>query len=149
MACHRHHICKEEALRAAENICMRQKARFTKARREVFEVLWEGHRALTAAEIMEKIGNNQPPITYRALEFLKEYGLIHHIASLNAYVGCIHTTEEAHIGHLMVCTACRRVEELEQKKPFTALFEGAQQKGFNVQYTHVEMLGTCAQCAQN
>ena len=146
--CHHHKLCREDALAAAEKVCAEVGARFTKSRREVFGALWGGHKALTAAEIMEKIGNSQPPMTYRSLEFLKQHGLIHHIASLNAYVGCLHAEEENHVGQMLVCTGCRTVTEVDPQDELQALFSAAKDENFNVQSTHIEMLGLCRNCQE-
>lgn len=145
-ACHNHRACKEDALADAQAICKQAGARFTKARQAVFEVIWGAHKALTAPEVMEKIGNSQPPITYRALDFLKQHGLIHHVASLNAYVGCVHAADNGHIGQLMVCTNCRLVLEAEPQEAIRELAKIARQKNFKVFQTHIEMLGFCAAC---
>lgn len=147
-ACKHHKLCKEDALEAAEKVCAEAGARFTKSRREVFEALWGGHKALTAAEIMEKTGNTQPPMTYRSLEFLKEQGLIHHIASLNVYVGCLHAEEENHVGQMLVCTKCRTVTEVDPQDELKALFGAAKNENFNVHSTHIEMLGLCRACKE-
>lgn len=146
--CEHHKLCKEDAMAAAEAVCAEAGARFTKSRREVFEALWGGHKALTAAEIMEKTGNKQPPMTYRSLEFLKEHGLIHHIASLNAYVGCLHADDDDHVGQMLVCTNCRTVTEVDPQDELKALFRAAKHENFNVQSTHIEMLGTCNACRE-
>lgn len=145
--CHNHHHCQEDALHLAEKICQKAGARFTQSRRDVFIALWGGHKALTAAEVMAKIGNNQPPITYRSLAFLKQYGLVHHIASLNAYVGCLHAQDEAHMGQMLVCTNCKTVLEVNPEEEGAILLKQAQANGFKVQHTHIEMLGLCKNCA--
>ena len=144
--CAHHHVCKASAIKAAKNACAKAGARFTKSRQDVFEVLWEGHQALTASEIMEITGNKQPPMTYRSLEFLKEQGLIHYIASLNAYVGCLHVQNGNHVGQMMVCTSCRTVTEVDANGALPELFKVAEYLKFNVHETHIEMLGLCTNC---
>ena len=88
MQCKNHQKCQKTALQEAQAYCTKKGLRFTEGRQEVFKLIWQGHKALSAAEIMEKLGNDQPPVTYRALEFLTKNGLVHHVVSLNAYVGC-------------------------------------------------------------
>lgn len=141
-----HHKCQKSAMQSAEKVCTQMGARFTEHRRKVFEIVWQNHKALTAADIMETLGNNQPPITYRALDFLKEAGLVHHIASLNAYIGCAHTHTGEHIGQMLICTKCRNVTELTPDQALQELANEAEAVGFHHIQTNIEMLGTCKNC---
>lgn len=143
--CHHHH-CQKDALKMAEHICADMGAKFEGHRKRIFQIIWENHKALTAAEIMDILGNKQPPITYRALDFLKEAGLIHHITSLNAYVGCHHPENSDHIGQMLICTSCRDVAELTPEGAIKTLQKEALAAGFIPSQTHVEMLGLCEKC---
>jgi len=149
MTCQQHQHCQKEALQSAEHICAGLGAKFDGHRRRIFDIIWESHRALTAAEIMEKLGNKQPPITYRALEFLKQAGLIHHITSLNAYVGCMHPKKSDHVGQLLICTSCHDVTELMPEGAIKMLQKEALATGFIPTQTHIEMLGVCEKCGAN
>lgn len=142
----KHSTCKTNAHKTAEQLCKEKRIRFTPQRQQVFDIIWQSHKALTAQDIMEKLGNNQPPITYRALDFLKENGLIHYIASLNAYVGCMHAQDENHVGQMLICTSCKDVEELVPESEIEGLYANANMKHFAPQQTHIEMLGTCHKC---
>ena len=147
-SCHHknHQKCIADALQQAEQVCHNKGLRFTELRRKVFEIIWQSHKALTAADIMTMLGNDQPPTTYRALEFLTENGLIHRIASLNAFVGCVQPEDEEHIGQLLICSDCHNVTELKESRPVIQLARAAQERGFQVQQTHIEMLGRCHTC---
>ena len=73
--------------------------RLTPIRRRVLEVLLESHKPLGAYEIIERSaasGAARPaPITvYRALDFLLEQGLVHKLARLSAFVGCVAEPQE-------------------------------------------------------
>lgn len=142
---HDHNHCIDGALLRAKCVCDAHAVRFTAHREQAFKVLWQSHKAMTAAEVMHEMGTNQPPIAYRALEFLKKYGLIHHIASLNAYVGCTHS-EKDHVGQLLICTTCKNVEEIFSTQTEDILAEQASKKGFIPASIHIEMLGTCKNC---
>lgn len=142
----KHHLCKQNALAAAEQVCADLGARFTEHRRRVFDIIWQSHKALTAADIMQEMENRQPPITYRALEFLKDVGLIHHITSLNAYVGCLHPEDDDHVGQMLICTRCHTVTELTPNKALQDLTDEAQKTGFHPKQMHVEVLGICKAC---
>lgn len=146
--CAHHSHCISTALTDAEAYCAQHNLRFTDIRRKVFALIWESHKALTAPEIMTLLGNDQPPITYRALQFLQENSLIHHIASINAYVGCQHVGQHnhhSHTGQLLICTNCRQVTELEQ--PLPQLSTAAEAQGFHIASLQVEALGLCRTCA--
>lgn len=147
MSCTDHKHCLHTALENAEAYCESHGLRFTEHRRRVFEILWQSHRALTAADIMTKLGNSQPPITYRALDFLTQHGLVHHVASMGAYVGCNHPHAHGlHMGQLLICESCHDVQELEQEKPSLDLTLAAKAQGFRVSHGHIELLGRCANC---
>ena len=141
--CHNHTACKTTALTKAETFCTENGLRLTETRRDVLAIIWQSHTALTAHDIMQKLGNSQPPITYRALQFLQENGLIHHIASLNAYIGCPHIGE-AHTGQLIICKRCRTVTEIDI--PLPTLMQAATRNGFAAEETHIEILGLCQAC---
>jgi len=147
MSACQHNQCQHEALQAAEQLCAKLGARFTEHRRRVFEIIWQDHKALTAADIMAALDNRQPPITYRALEFLKDAGLIHHITSLNAYIGCLHPEESNHVGQMLICEQCKDVTELVSEKTLQQLSQATKEVGFSAVQTHIEVLGTCKQCA--
>ena len=92
LACHPHDHshCVSDALRAADALCARSGARLTALRRRVLELVWQSHRPLGAYDILGVLSSEDgrraaPPTVYRALDFLLEHGLIHRLASLNAY----------------------------------------------------------------
>ena len=66
-------------------------------RRHVLEALLASHKPLGAYEIIEHLAqhrstqqNRPAPITiYRALDFLRDNGLVHRIESRNAFVACV------------------------------------------------------------
>jgi Fur family zinc uptake transcriptional regulator len=91
---HQHEHCVHDALAAAEVLCAKRGVRLTAIRKRVLELVWASHQPLGAYAILDKLTNEghkpAPPTVYRALEFLLEHGLIHRIASLNAFLGCIH-----------------------------------------------------------
>ena len=113
-------------------------------RRRVFELIWQSHKAVTAAEIMGKLGNKQPPITYRALEFLVEHGFIRKVSTLNAYVGCLEPAKN--MGQLLICSDCHNVIELKLPHSTSQMIHAADESGFRVNEMYVEILGQCNQC---
>ena len=79
------------------------------------------------------------------LDFLLENGLVHRIASLNAFVGCSHP-EHAHQGQFLICRVCHAATELEQPAISQAIVDGAAGVGFAVESQTVEVVGLCAGC---
>src|SRR5262245_60066996 len=89
---HDHDRCSTDAMAIAEAVCEERGQRLTAIRRKVLAVLLGSHKPLGAYEIIEQLapkgksGPRPAPITaYRALEFLRENGLVHRIESRNAF----------------------------------------------------------------
>ena len=146
MTCNNHHKCEEKAINIAEALCERYGHRFTESRRQIFDALISSHKALTAKELMGMIDNNQPPITYRALEFLTEVGLAHHISSINAYVCCNHAHDKGHISEFLICKDCHEVEEIDFSKQSSIVIKSAEKVEFQPIETNIEILGLCKSC---
>lgn len=146
---HDHDLCVADALAQADAICARRGARLTALRRRVLELVWRSHVPVGAYDVMRELGQGgrpaAPPTVYRALDFLIEHGLIHRIASLNAFVGCPQPGA-AHAGHFMICTACREVAEFDGGAMSADIARFARARGFTVQGQAVELTGICARC---
>src|ERR1051325_1200382 len=89
---HDHARCTADAMAHAEALCAERGERLTPMRRRVVEGLSASQKPLGAYEIMDQVARSGPrpaPITvYRALDFLRENGLVHRIESRNAFVAC-------------------------------------------------------------
>ena len=100
--------------RAAAQRCRARGLRLTPARAFALETLLESHRAMTAYELLDRLRaaglGGQPPVAYRALEFLVENGLAHRIERLGAFVACT-ARPDAHPAAFMICRSCRQVAE--------------------------------------
>ena len=145
---HDHQLCLSAALAAAEGICHRHGRRFTEMRKKVFELVWRRHKPVGAYQILEmlqKEGRAAPPTVYRALDFLLEMGLVHRIASLNAYVGCCEPGT-LHDGQFLICESCHALAELDAAAVTRAIERSAESLDFEVRRNTVEILGLCAAC---
>ena len=147
---HDHSRCVSHALAEAEGLCARQGLRLTALRKRVLELVWQSHKPLGAYDILGVLSDEDgrraaPPTVYRALDFLLENGLVHRIASLNAFVGCNHPGE-AHQGQFLICRNCQTAIELEQPSISQAIVESAKSVGFVVEGQTVEIVGLCASC---
>ena len=149
---HDHSRCVSQALAEAESICSRQGLRLTALRKRVLELVWQSHKPLGAYDILAVLSEADgrraaPPTVYRALDFLLEHGLVHRIASLNAFVGC-NQPEHAHQGQFLICRQCHAAIELEQTSISQAIVGAAAAVGFSVDSQTVEVVGLCAGCRE-
>jgi len=107
------------------------------------------HRALGAYAILEKLGKagfgSQPPVAYRALDFLTEHGFVHKIERLNAFVACAHPGEN-HSPAFMICRVCDAVAEAQSAPVKGMLGDAARDAGFHIEKTLVEAEGVCPDC---
>ncbi|PIB23161.1 Fur family transcriptional regulator [Amylibacter kogurei] len=146
---HNHDNCVESAMHAAQDICDAQHLKLTPARQRVLEILLESHTALGAYDILERLSNEggkaQPPVVYRALDFLVGNGLAHKIEQLNAFVACVHSHKD-HNPAFMICKKCKRVAETEIPNVPTALNQHAMDSGFVIEQTIIEARGICPSC---
>ncbi|MGB4074025.1 Fur family transcriptional regulator [Pseudomonas sp.] len=149
---HDHSHCVNHALTEAETICERQGLRLTALRKRVLELVWQSHKPLGAYDILGVLSEADgrraaPPTVYRALDFLLEHGLVHRIASLNAFIGCNHP-QHAHQGQFLICRGCHAAIELEQPTISQAIIAEAAGVGFAVESQMVEVVGLCAGCRE-
>ncbi|MBA1191534.1 MAG: ferric uptake regulator family protein [Pseudomonas sp.] len=147
---HDHSHCVHSALSEADAICTRQGLRLTALRRRVLELVWQSHKPLGAYDILAVLSEQDgrraaPPTVYRALDFLLDNGLVHRIASLNAFIGCSHP-EHAHQGQFLICKVCHVALELEQDSISSAIVSSAEAVDFVVEGQTVEVVGVCARC---
>jgi Fur family transcriptional regulator, zinc uptake regulator len=146
---HDHDACSTDVLARAETLAAAQGARLTPVRRRVLEILLEDHRALGAYDVLTRLSaegfGNQPPVAYRALDFLVEQGLAHRIRRLNAFAACMHPGE-AHAPAFLICRACNAVAEAPAAPVRAALDTAAAALGFTIERSNVEALGLCPAC---
>ena len=123
----------------------------TENRRAVLELLLDSHCALGAYEILRRFdwgGRARAPVqVYRALEFLESMGLVHRVASNNAYVAC-YRLDERHGAVLFVCKACGVVMEREALKLGSMMDQLARQSGFAIHARLLEAVGYCPNCVE-
>ncbi|MGQ0567642.1 MAG: Fur family transcriptional regulator [Gemmobacter sp.] len=146
---HDHARCAGDVLAQAEALSAAQGLRLTPVRRRVLEILLEAHRALGAYDVLNRLATegfgNQPPVVYRALDFLVEHGLAHRIQRLNAFAACMQPGQ-AHAPVFLICRSCHVVAEADGASVGTALTVAADAAGFAVERSTVEALGLCPAC---
>ena len=144
---HDHAECVARVLGEAEEATAASGARFTPVRRRVLEILLESHVALGAYDILKRLAaeglGDKPPVVYRALDFLVEQKLVHKIERMNAFVACMHPSED-HTPAFMVCRDCRAVAET--RSSIEPMANDAAEIGFQIETTVVEAEGLCPKC---
>lgn len=145
---HDHAACVGSGMKAAEDACAAQGLRLTKGRRRVLEILLQEHRAMGAYDILGMLSDegfaSQPPVVYRALDFLVANGFAHKIQKLNAYIACAHPGD-SHTPVFLICRECETVAETAAPLQST-LGEVAEKIGFKIENTIVEAEGMCPTC---
>ncbi|MBV1901050.1 MAG: transcriptional repressor [Kordiimonadaceae bacterium] len=146
---HDHSACIDKAVADAERLCTERGSRFTDLRRRILTMIWQGHKAVKAYDLLDQLanagGSAKPPTVYRALDFLMEEGLVHKIESLNAYVGCPHPDGQ-HFSQFLICAKCEIVEEMSSEALDAALTSSAAEAGFEIHKQTLELRGLCKAC---
>lgn len=148
---HDHSACQSRALTEAEDSLARQGARLTPVRRRTLEILLETHRAMGAYEVLDRLAadgfGKQPPVVYRALDFLVQHGLAHRLQRLNAFAACLHPGHD-HAPVFLICSKCDKVAETQAPAVRAQLSEAAAEVGFSVERATIEALGLCPVCSE-
>lgn len=149
---HNHQHCIDQALTQARELCNEQQLRLTRIREQVLTIIWLSHKPIGAYNILAQLSDHgerppAPPTVYRALDFLLEHGLVHRIASLNAYIGC-NEPAHRHDGHFLICQHCQVAIELESPQIDSAIAHAANSKQFQIDSQCVEVVGCCRECQQ-
>lgn len=147
---HDHDACRSAVLHSAERQTRQDGIRLTPVRRRTLEILLEAHRAMGAYEVLERLVQdgfaNQPPVAYRALDFLVGHGLAHRIRRLNAYVACHAPDDRGHQPAFLICQDCGRLAEVLSDHLREALRSLAAASDFALERTTIELQGLCSAC---
>lgn len=146
---HDHDVCTADVLDRVEALSADRGARLTPVRRRTLEILLEAHRAMGAYDVLDRLGEEgygkQPPVAYRALDFLVDQGFVHRIRRLNAFTACVHPGE-FHTPVFLICRNCDSVAEAPGDDVHTALVSAGGSLGFTIERATLEALGLCPQC---
>jgi Fur family zinc uptake transcriptional regulator len=148
---HDHGRCATAAIAHAEELCAARAQRLTPMRRHVLQALLASHRPLGAYEILERLADpgRPAPITfYRALDFLRDNGLVHRIESRNAFVACVHNHADNDIVVFFLCERCGAVGEAPGGALAETLKASSRAVGFAPKSPVIEIAGICAHCRE-
>jgi Fur family zinc uptake transcriptional regulator len=148
---HDHDRCASAAIAHAEARCIARAQRLTPMRRQVLEALLTSHKPLGAYEIIERLTDGAPPApitVYRALDFLRDNGLVHRIASRNAFVACVHDHDSEDLVVFLICERCGAVGEAPGGAIADALKASSRAAGFSPKSPLIEIAGICSHCRE-
>jgi Fur family zinc uptake transcriptional regulator len=148
---HDHRRCQKQLISKARQLCEARNLKLTSRRMQVLEILHRSHQPMGAYDILAQLNRIDqqsiaPPIVYRALDFLSTEGLVHRIESRNAFISCVHPGHRCS-AQFLICRDCEKVAELESRD--TALLDEANNIGFVVDHSVVEITGICAECQKH
>ncbi len=151
---HDHKRCVNAALSRAKIVCDDSHVRLTPIREAVLRTIWACHRPLGAYDIVDKMTLNPAsgkrilaPTVYRSIEFLLEQGLIHRIATLNAYIGCPFPGSN-HSDFFLICRKCGSAAECSADQLNVAVSQTAKRAHFQVESQVIEIVGLCPECQE-
>ena len=147
---HDHGRCATDAIAHAEAECVARHERLTSARRKVLEALLASHRPLGAYELIDRLavrGARPAPITvYRALDFLRDQGLVHRIESRNAFIACVQDHRSSDPVVFLICEKCGAVGEAASAAVADTIKTASRAAGFTPKTPVIEISGVCAHC---
>ena len=146
---HDHTACITSGVAAVDEQCRQNGLQLTPVRRRVLEILLHQHCAIGAYDILDKLREeglgSQPPVAYRALDFLVKNGFAHKIEKLNAFTACTCPGED-HSPAFLICRVCGSVAEALANPDKGRLARTAQDAGFTIERIVVEAEGVCPNC---
>jgi Fur family zinc uptake transcriptional regulator len=147
--CQSHSACMSTMLTQAQEHCAALGLRLTPVRRRTLEILLAEHRALGAYDVLGRLAaeglGSQPPVAYRALDFLVKAGFAHKIEALNAYTACVQPRQD-HPPAFLICRSCQTVAKADTTPTKGRLGEAARAARFIIERTVVEATGLCPDC---
>lgn len=146
---HDHSACIHAGITLAAKKCKIAGLQFTPVRQRVLEALLKEHRAMGAYEVLEILRleglGSQPPIAYRALDFLVKNGFAHKIERLNSFIACGRSDTD-HTPVFLICGSCDSVAETAWTPDQGRFADTVDQLDFVVEAVTVEALGICPNC---
>ena len=126
----------------------------TKNQSLVLNALSNASGPLSAYTILDELrddGVRAPLQVYRALDKLVEFGLVHRLESLNAFVACQHPScegEKEETVLFTICEACGNVQELVSDGLVNAVKSLANDIDFSLNRSVIELRGICSNCQE-
>jgi len=125
----------------------------TRNQEAVLAELRAAGKPLSAYDILDHLSHSNikaPQQIYRALTALIKYGHAHKVESLNVYVACTASREEAHLHNdliFLICRNCNTVTETQSCSLQKSSHKLAQSHNFDAKLERIEVHGICSKCA--
>jgi Fur family zinc uptake transcriptional regulator len=140
------------SLQSAQRLCRDKGLAFTQLRQQVYELVARQTTPMSAYELLDVLkterGNAAPVTVYRALDFLRQAGLVHRIDALHAYTACEAESAD-HGGMLLVCDNCRTITEFENSGLEKQIARTALDHQFHTAHHLIEIRGLCSTCSSH
>ena len=124
--------------------------KLTKNQALVMKTLSKAAGPLSAYTILDKLreqGFRAPLQVYRALDKLLDYGMVHRLESMNAFVACQHPEGETQVMvAFTICDSCGEVAEISDNSFDRRLQDLANTMDFTLTKSTVELSGLCSTC---
>lgn len=124
--------------------------KLTKNQKCVFSKLQKAQAPLSAYSLLDELredGFRAPLQVYRALEKLIEFGIVHRVETLNAFVACNESScENSQTIAFTICDTCGDVTELVDEGLSSSLKKLATAQGFDAMQSTIELRGCCKDC---
>lgn len=122
----------------------------TKNQALVMQALEDSDQPLSAYTILDQLrerGFRAPQQVYRALDKLVEFGLVHRLESMNAFLACRNPSCEPHTtAAFTICYQCNQVSEFSDEKLAARLVSFARGIDFTPTKSTIELGGICSEC---
>lgn len=132
-------------------LCKEKNLRMTQLRRRILHLIIQSAKPASAYALLSlyKTSEAGTGITattvYRTLDFLEENGLVHRLATRNAYISCLTPGHSLH-GQFWICKRCDSVREMHGEAVTKAIEACADSQQFLAQGQVVEVIGICQSC---
>jgi Fur family zinc uptake transcriptional regulator len=138
----------EALLQRADEVCRENKLRLTPMRERVYRELVQSGGPVGAYDLVDRLSSKSrriAPVTiYRALDFLRDAGLVHRLATQNSYVVSHGQPETSAMKIMFVCTKTGTTVELHSKEVAEAVRKAAEEAGFKSVSPFIEVEGELA-----
>lgn len=140
---------QEEILRQFENRCRALGLAVTHQRTLIYRELMATGEHPTPEAVYERVKRQMPAISlgtvYKNIKIFLDAGLLREV-SLHHGTQRLDANIDPH--HHLVCTHCRKIFDLPESEIEPVRLKKKPKSGFKVERFSIELLGTCADCAQ-
>jgi Fur family zinc uptake transcriptional regulator len=139
---------EESLLRRADDLCRENNLRLTPIRERVYRELVQSGGPVGAYDLVDRLSSDKKrlaPVTiYRALDFLRDAGLVHRLATQNSYVVSHGQPEMNAMKVMFVDAKTGETVEIHSAEVAEAVKKAAEQAGFKSLSPFVEVEGEIA-----